>query len=291
MSSDTSTTAAEAANTKWSKTADRYARYFEPCTLVAGRFLLNCMKIVFHTSSTGKGLTIVEGGAGGGALAKELLQLHGLELERLYVTDVSDGMLAKARERLATKQDNSNLNVSVEKQDFTNFQFESGSIDRYYANMCLHYARDPDVVIREAYRILKPQGIAGFTVWGRPSESEAFTIVPDVLKELALEEESTTPKRSSFHMGQDDEAVRKKFFDAGFSRCTCLHYPGVLECFSAEDFCELIIDGSASTQEQILAMPVDDQLRVRDEVTRRAKVILDQGRPIQLDILIIVAQK
>jgi SAM-dependent methyltransferase len=52
--------------------------------------------------------------------------------------------------------------------------------------MYLCYAEDPDIVIKEACRVLKSGGCAGFTIWGRSKDSPAMTIVPDVLDELGL---------------------------------------------------------------------------------------------------------
>ena len=94
----------------------------------------------------------------------------------------------RAKEKLKGYQDNKEVKVTIEKQDFTNFNnnITSASFDRYLANMCLHYAEDPDVVVREAWRILKPSGICGFTVWGKASKSPLMTIVPDVLDDFGL---------------------------------------------------------------------------------------------------------
>lgn len=143
--------AAETAQ-KWTQTASSYVRYFEPTTLVVGRFMLNCMRMQFQE----RPLKVIEAGAGTGGLAKELCGLNGLSLESLTVTDIADGMLEKAQENLQGVE-----KVTIEKADFTKFQYSDATFDRYYANMCLHYAEDPDRVIQESFRILKPGGICG----------------------------------------------------------------------------------------------------------------------------------
>lgn len=275
-----SKTAAKMAK-KWTQTASSYVRYFEPTTLVVGRFMLNCMRMQFQEHP----LRVIEAGAGAGGLAKELCGLSGLSLEHLTVTDIADGMLEMAREKLQGLD-----KVTVEKADFNKFQYEDATFDRYYSNMCLHYADSPDPVIQEACRILKPGGICCFSVWGRSKDSALMTIVPDVLDELHLDPKDPN-KRTSFHLGEDDEALRKKFLDRGFSRCTVIHYPGVIECFDPALYVECIIDGAASTKQQVESFSEEDQKRVRDEVFQRAKKILDQGKPMMLDMGIVVAQK
>jgi len=246
-----SRTAAETA-TKWTETASSYVRYFEPTTLVVGRFMLNCMHMQFQEQP----LKVIEAGAGAGGLAKELLVnlcSNGLTLEHLTVSDISDGMLEMAREKLQGLD-----NVNVEKADFNKFPYDDAAFDRYYSNMCLHYADSADIVIREACRILAPGGVCGFSIWGRAQDSALMTIVPDVLDDLGLDPKDPN-KRTSFHLGEDDGALRKKFLDLGFRRCCVIHYPGVIECFDPALYVECIIDGAASTKKQIESFSVEDQ--------------------------------
>ncbi|KAA8493377.1 Malonyl-acyl-carrier protein O-methyltransferase [Porphyridium purpureum] len=277
----------ENAAKKWSQTASSYVRYFEPTTLVASRYLLNCMKLQFQDYP----LTILEAGAGAGGAAKELLcNLYGLSLGHLYVTDVADAMLEKARDRLSGSLPNGEK-VSVEKANFAALKYADATFDRYYANMCLHYADDPDVVLQEAFRVLKQNGIAGFTVWGRCADSPLMTIVPDVLHEFGLDKKDPS-KRSNFHLGEDDDALRRRFMNQhGFRKCVVMHYPGVIECFDPDAYVELIIDGAASTKEQIESFSKEDQKRVRQEVRDRAGKLLDAGKPLMLDMVVVVAQK
>ena len=273
---------------KWSKTASSYVRYFEPSGIVLGRYMLNLLKIQFQD----KPLNVLEAGAGAGSLAKELLTtLSGLSLLHLYVTDMADGMLEKARENLKGLPEDK---VTVEKQDFTKFDYPNAHFDRYYANLCLHYAPSPDDVIQEASRVLKPGGIAGFTVWGRSAGSPLMTIVPDVLstvKPEGKEDPSNDNSRSSFHLGEDDLTLRQKFLAHGFSKCTIVHYPAAMEAFDPQAYVELIIDGAASTKAQVEEFSEKEQKLIRQQVYDRAKAILDAGDPMLCDMAVILAQK
>lgn len=123
----TSKSASDAAK-KWTQTASSYVRYFEPTTLVMGRFLLNCMRMQFQKHP----LKVIEAGAGTGGLAKELCGLNGLSLDHLYVTDIADGMLEKAQEMLLGLD-----SVTIEKADFVQLHYGDATFDRYYANMCV----------------------------------------------------------------------------------------------------------------------------------------------------------
>lgn len=259
-------------------------RYFEPSTLVLGRFMLNCMKLQFQDAP----LKVLEIGAGAGGLAKELLSLSDVCIQELKVSDISNGMLEQAADRLEGFDHNGV--VTIEKADATKLPYEDSRFDRYFANMVLLYVDDPMDMIQEAHRVLAPGGIAGFTVWGRSKDSPLMTIVPDVLEEFGLRKKDPI-LRSSFHLGQDDTALRNKFFDCGFEKCTVMHYPCAMECLDATSFVEMIIEGAASTKAEIESFSQEDQKRVREEVFRRGKNVLDNGLPIALDCAVIIARK
>lgn len=263
-------------------------------------------------------LRVLEAGCGAGGLAKELLSdasspSSSLSISELVLTDLSEGMLERARGILddIAADANSNSNnrgirqVRIEQADFTAFdrqKFPDGYFDRYYSNLCLHYAENPDCVIREASRVLKAGdaqgengGIAGFTVWGRRANSPVMTIVPDILKGFCKtrEPDQEQQKRSSFHMGENDEALRQRFLcDGLFSKCTVVHYPAVLEPLNAKDYVAAILDGAPSTKKDLEEnYSEEDQQTIHRMVHEKALEILNKGEPLILDMAMIVAQK
>mmetsp|Transcript_69144 Transcript_69144/g.140590 ORF Transcript_69144/g.140590 Transcript_69144/m.140590 type:complete len:363 (-) Transcript_69144:1524-2612(-) len=299
------------AEQKWSRAANSYVRYFEPMTVVAGRFLLGLIKLKFQDPG---GLRVLEAGCGAGGLAKELLldassPSSSLSISELVLTDLSEGMLDRARDTLkgfVTAESNGDDNndsaiqqVRLEQADFTAFdrqKFPDGHFDRYYTNLCLHYAENPDDVVKEASRVLRDGiGIAGFTVWGRRADSPVMTIVPDILEGFEKTKNQKPPekKRSSFHLGEDDEGLRQRFLRDGlFSRCTVLHYPAVLESLDAKDYAEAILDGAPSTKKELEEdYSEEDQQTIRKMVHDKALEILNKGEPLVLDMAMVVAQK
>ena len=314
---------AKKAEQKWSRAANSYVRYFEPMTVVAGRFLLSLLKLRFQQQQEQQeehgGLKVLEAGCGAGGLAKELLldassPSSSLSISELVLTDLSDGMLDRTRDILKDIRTSDTTSTSgipqirLEQADFTAFdrqKFPDGYFDRYFSNLCLHYAENPDDVIKEASRVLKAcdgngehGGIAGFTVWGRRAESKVMTIVPDILEGFSKKEEpddkqESGQKRSSFHLGEDDEGLRQRFLrDGMFSRCTVLHYPAVLESLDAKDYVEAILDGAPSTKKELEEKySEEDRQTIRRMVHEKALEILNRGEPLVLDMAMVVAQK
>lgn len=58
--------------------------------------------------------------------------------------------------------------------------------DCYISNLSLMIVDNHHNQLLEAYRVLQPGGVAGFTVWGRKENTLFFTILPRLLEKLEL---------------------------------------------------------------------------------------------------------
>lgn len=303
------------ADKKWSAASNSYARYFEPTTVVAGRFLLGMLKLRFRPNND---LRVLETGCGAGGLAKELLTEasfpnSSLSISELVLTDLSEGMLERTRGVLGEflgDENKCSIRCSLKRADFTALDpsvFPNGYFDRYYSNLCLHYAEDPKAVMVESARVLKPGGIAGFTVWGSKATSPVMTIVPTILEGFPKtrragggdtnhqnnDNKNKTKKRCPFHLGEDDASLRRCFLENGlFSKCTVVHYPAVLESLDPDDYVETILDGAPSTKKELEEdYTLEQQQAIRRAVREAAAALLANGEPLILDLAMVVAEK
>jgi hypothetical protein len=101
---------------------------------------------------------------------------------------------------------------------------------------------------------------------GQKKYSNCMTIVPDVLHDFGLTYEDPT-RRSSFHMGENDEALRQRFLSRGFVKCNVVHFPAVIESMDPALFIEAVIDGAASTKKEVKSFSKDDQKRVHKKAS------------------------
>lgn len=61
--------------------------------------------------------------------------------------------------------------------------FGDNEFDAVVGNFVLHHTGDPDKVLREVFRVLRPEGRMGFTVWADPTKLEAFGLFFSAVEE------------------------------------------------------------------------------------------------------------
>ena len=93
--------------------------------------------------------TVADLGAGTGALAATVAPFVG----RVVAIDRSPEMLAAARGRLDATE-----NIEVREGELEDLPLESTTVDLAFLVLVLHYVVDPQRVLEEARRVLKPRG-------------------------------------------------------------------------------------------------------------------------------------
>jgi ubiquinone/menaquinone biosynthesis C-methylase UbiE len=91
--------------------------------------------------------------------------------------DFSETMLAEAR-RVHPE-------IEFRAGSAETLPFREGEFDAVVGNFVLHHSGDPNKVLREAFRVLRPEGRMGFTVWADLSKLEAFGLFFAAVEEHA----------------------------------------------------------------------------------------------------------
>eukprot|EP00026_Physarum_polycephalum_P022444 Phypoly_transcript_26524.p1 GENE.Phypoly_transcript_26524~~Phypoly_transcript_26524.p1 ORF type:complete len:162 (+),score=33.00 Phypoly_transcript_26524:66-488(+) len=120
--------------------------------------------------NTAKDILEVACGTGGGL---KLCAFMKTPETNLTGVDLSPAMVEKIKVKIQ------NPSVKVEVGNAEQLTFADESFDRYYASLGLHLVNDASQMLREACRVLKPGGIAAFSVWGRRGNSPQITILPE----------------------------------------------------------------------------------------------------------------
>ena len=105
--------------------------------------------------------------------------------------------------------------IKFQEGDAQNLPFPDMSFDRVLTNFALLHLADPERACAEAFRVLKPGGTFGFTVWAPPSESPYAKIIDDAIQAHA-DVNVDLPAGPPHYLFAGREEFRQAFERAGF---------------------------------------------------------------------------
>jgi len=233
-------------------------------------------------------------GAGPGLLSLDIARLlypspSSSSEVRFVVTDLVPEMVETAKARLAEFK-----KAEVMVADAQSLSFPDHSFDRYIANLSLMLVPDANVTLRECFRVLKPGGVAAFSIWGDESKSPMMTIVPRLFPQITPPV-VPAPSRSNFYLGkQGSEALKAQFQRAGFTGSyVSFHQSLIAEALNADDFVTHMAFASPHIRDQFSNGSISETQRaeLRERTLKDAQAVLDSGSPIAMDCILIIVQK
>ncbi|HAF02978.1 MAG TPA: hypothetical protein DIT76_05845 [Spartobacteria bacterium] len=147
----------------WARVADKYDSVWSSSTCQFIPPLLDAAEV-------SAGMSILDVGCGPGYVSAAAAE-RGTKPAGL---DFSEEMIAIAQKMFP--------HIQFREGDAQNLPFIDASFDRVLANFALLHLADPERACAEAFRVLKPGGKFGFTVWAPPSESPYAKIIDDAIQ-------------------------------------------------------------------------------------------------------------
>ncbi|CAK92818.1 unnamed protein product (macronuclear) [Paramecium tetraurelia] len=253
----------------WDSFSDKYARRIQKNTSVFFMTLLNMLHYEEANS-------ILDAGCGAGYLHQHMLNQKKPEAH-LYGFDLSSEMVRRAGARMKrslNKEQIGSLDIltheevdSVKFDDEIfkkiNYHLSVGSVedlsqynneifDIYVCNLVYQIIGDQPKAMSEAFRVLKPGGKVGITVWGKKENCSALWF----LKELAFETGLAPAGMQGGRFVSDPEELITLATNAGFINPICWSQMtpfDVVSMKNVEEFFNPEIEGilANSTKEQI----------------------------------------
>jgi len=262
---------------RWNDWSNAWDQQYEHLTITVSHTLLAFLQL-----SSASSILEIACGAGGGARLCNMLKPKSAKLTCI---DLAEGMVAKATAKV------NDPSVTIQLGNALSLSFGNDSFDRIYSAYCLHLVPDPDVMLREVHRVLKPGGIAAFSVWGRKENADSLIYVNTIAAEMGI---SLTPPgppvRTPFHLGQDSEALRTRALNAGFSKCIAFYQSHPTPLLDPSKITTAMLL-PPPTAKAFSLLPMEKQTQLRERLDAYAKNLLDSGKPIPMEALIIVATK
>jgi ubiquinone/menaquinone biosynthesis C-methylase UbiE len=100
--------------------------------------------------------------------------------------------------------------------DAQNLPFADATFDRVLANFALLHVSEPERACAEAFRVLKPDGKFGFTVWAAPEENPYAKMIDDAIRAHA-NLEVDLPAGPAHHLFSGREEFRQALARVGFN--------------------------------------------------------------------------
>src|SRR3954463_2923689 len=95
--------------------------------------------------------------------------------------------------------------IDFRRGDAQALEFEEGSFDAVIAAYGLLHYSDPDLAVREAFRVLKPSGVFAFSVWADPNSGSGMGYVLNAIQRHGRLEVPLPPGPPQFRFSNPKE--------------------------------------------------------------------------------------
>lgn len=259
---------------------DSFADSYEGCNL---KITIQGSKVLHSHMKLDTCDSILEVACGPGIGTLDYLQYN--DSCKVVATDFSDNMIEKAKKTLCNKI-KTRGNITIESANgmaLNNFQ--NDQFDRYISGLCLQLIPDADAMLRECRRVLKPDGIAGFTIWGEEKNSGLFSILTKA-DALSGNPNATGASHPNFDLGRDVSKLKERFNNAGFSNFRLWPFWDIGAIQTAEEYVDFFLPIMGRKFEN---EGDEIQTKRKQEMLRLANEYLLQGKPIALEVYLILA--
>ena len=241
----------------WERAAAFYADAFGALTNQTADALLDAV-------SAQQGTRLLDVACGPGFIAGAAAQ-RGASVVGL---DFSVAMIAEARRRRPS--------ITFQEGDAEALPFDAASFDAVVMNFGLLHLARPDAALAEAFRVLRPGGGYGFTVWAAPERAVAFGMTLRAVEELGNPNVPLPEGPPFFRFSQAAE-TRRALGLIGFTGIDVRELPSTWRLASAEAVFEAMSRGGVRTAAVLRAQTPDALVAIRDAVTQGIEAYARDG--------------
>jgi SAM-dependent methyltransferase len=185
---------------------------------------------------------VLDVGCGTGVLTRELLKVVGPE-GSVTAIDLSESMLSVARTVC--------IGANCHLGNAANLPFDDNRFDAVISSFMLMFAEDPQQVLRELKRVLKPGGRLVVAIWSALEDNPAYAALVETAREV-LDDEAARSLAWPFVLGQEGR-LSELMKGAGIEQADVCQHPGNAVFPSLDEFVRIEI------QAWLLAGSVDDE--------------------------------
>lgn len=133
--------------------------------------------------------------------------------------------------------------VRFEQADAEALPFDSESFDAVVNGFGMCHVSNPDIALREAFRVLKRGGRVAFSVWDTPEHAVVFGALYAAVRAHGSMDVDL-PSGPSFFLFSDPEQSTNALLSAGFVSPSCRQVPQVWRVSDPDEVFRVITEGS-----------------------------------------------